>query len=236
MRDFWSYIASCQSLLKSSAIRVRLAANASQFSSSTLDSTLDLSTLALNEAPESKFLHVYCKACSTDIGLYNVLASSVVLFKWQVFCDTQVPTPRPTSSQCLAATLTATISRSGSSKSVILPHSVSKGNIAEGKALRALHLWVLNPSVTFASSLADMGGSAMKILFRVIDVEQGNSLADSMTSDVQDISLPVSVIDSAAEALETSNLYLPEKERNFKEWRVGLLGRWGSNPESQIAS
>ena len=76
----------------------------------------------------------------------------------------------------------------------------------------------------------------MKILFRVIDVEQGNSLADSMTSDVQDISLPVSVIDSAAEALETSNLYLPEKERNFKEWRVGLLGRWGSNPESQIAS
>ena len=76
----------------------------------------------------------------------------------------------------------------------------------------------------------------MKILFRIIDVEQGNALADSMTSDVQDISLPVSVIDSAAEALETSNLYLPEKERSFKEWRVGLLGRWGSSLEAQIAS
>lgn len=75
----------------------------------------------------------------------------------------------------------------------------------------------------------------MKILFRIIDTEQGNALADSLTSDVQDISLPVPVIENAVEALEISNLYLPEKERTFREWRVGLLGRWDSSAEPQTA-
>ena len=73
----------------------------------------------------------------------------------------------------------------------------------------------------------------MKILFRILTVEEGNALADSLTSDVQDISLPMSVITSAEEALESSNLYLPEQERIFKEWRVGLLGRWDSSNGSR---
>lgn len=68
----------------------------------------------------------------------------------------------------------------------------------------------------------------MKILFRILTVEEGNALADSLTTDVQDISLPMSVIANAEKALEGSNLYLPEKERVFKEWKVGLLGRWDS--------
>lgn len=208
-----------------------------QYSASTLQNASDKSKLALSESQESKFLRVYCKACSTEIGLYNVLASSVSLFKWQVICDTHVPTSWPASSQCLAATLTATISRSGSSKSVILPHSVSKINVSTEEKLRALHLWVLNPSVTYASSQAvvDGGCNAMKILFQIIGTEQGDALADSLTTDVQDISLPVSVIDDAIEALEGSNLYLPEKERTFKEWRVGLLGRWDSSAEPRTA-
>lgn len=180
----------------------------------------------MDESQASKYLHAYCKSCSTEVGLYNVLASSVSLFKWQVFCHTVSPCPAPSSSQCLAATLTATISRSGSSKSVVLPNSLSSNSA------RALRLWVLNPNVTYASSLVEGKRNAMKILWQSIDVESGNKLADSMTSDIQDISLPSSVIEAAHEALESSNLFLPAKERSFKEWNVGLLERWDATSTS----
>lgn len=66
----------------------------------------------------------------------------------------------------------------------------------------------------------------MKILYQVIDIEHGHSLTESMISDVQDISLPISVIEAAQTALESSTLLLPERERTLKEWRVGLLERW----------
>lgn len=73
----------------------------------------------------------------------------------------------------------------------------------------------------------------MKILWQRIDVESANKLIDSMISDVQDISLPLSVIDTVHDALESSNLVLPGKERYFKEWRVGLLGRWDASDSSK---
>ena len=188
----------------------------------------------MDESQTSKYLHVYCKSCSTEVGLYNVLASSVSLFKWQVLCSTVSPCPAPSSLQCLAATLTATISRSGSSKSVILPHSLSSGARPQaGDSRRALRLWVLNPNVTYASSLVEGKRNAMKILWQAIDAESGNKLADSITSDVQDISLPSPVIETAHDALESSNLYLPAKERSFKEWNVGLLERWDASNSSQ---
>lgn len=76
----------------------------------------------------------------------------------------------------------------------------------------------------------------MKILFRTLSVEEGNALADSLTTDVQDVNLPVTVIANAVEALESSNLYLPEKERTFKEWRVGLLRRWDASSEAPVCS
>lgn len=156
-----------------------------------------------------------------------MLASSITLFKWQVYCETMAPDPAPSSSQCLAATLTAAISRSGSAKSVVLPHTLSlkdKGN--EGRPLGALYLWVLNPNVIYASSQFEGKRTGMKVLYQAIGVEQGNKLVESMTSDVQDISLPLSVIEATQETLESSSLLLPEQERRFRDWKVGLLERW----------
>lgn len=69
----------------------------------------------------------------------------------------------------------------------------------------------------------------MKILFRSIAVDEGNKLVDTMTSDVQDISFPSSVIDAAAEVLTSSNALLPPKERSFNGWKVGLLERWNES-------
>lgn len=113
------------------------------------------------------------------------------------------------------------------SKSVILPHRMGSGSKTQGgDPRRALHLWILNPLVSYASSLVDGKRQAMKVLYQTIDAEKGNALADSMSSDVQDVSLPASVIETVHIALEFSNTLLPLGERNFKEWKVGLIERW----------
>ncbi|KAK7420476.1 hypothetical protein QQZ08_010392 [Neonectria magnoliae] len=196
------------------------------YSSSTVDAGFDLSSLALDDAAPRKFLHVFCKNCKTEVGLFNALALSVTLFKWQITCQTIVPSPSPSSSECLAATLMATISRSGSSKSIITPHILGPSSSDPDQSRVDLYLWVLNPNVVYSSSSATGSETAMKILYRSIEAEEGNKLIESLNSDVQEISLPQPAIEAAEERLKSSGLLLPQRERTFKEWNVGLLGRW----------
>ncbi|RSM13330.1 hypothetical protein CEP52_001888 [Fusarium oligoseptatum] len=197
-----------------------------KYSSSTVDAGFDLSSLALDDNQAKKFLHVFCQKCQTEVGLYNILASSVTLFKWQITCQTIKPSPRPSSSECLAATLLATISRSGFSKSIITPHILGP-EVAEADETKTnLFLWVLNPNVVYASSSATGSKTAMKILYRQIPVDEGEKLTTSMISDVQEISLPASAIKAAEDCLASSSHLLPAQERKFKAFDVGLLGRW----------
>ncbi|KAH7171065.1 ubiquitin-conjugating enzyme E2-binding protein [Dactylonectria macrodidyma] len=196
------------------------------YSSSTVDAGFDLSSLALDDTAPRKFLHVFCKKCNTEVGLFNVLALSVTLFKWQITCQTFAPSLNPSSSECLAATLMATISRSGSSKSIITPHMLGSSPPELDQPRTDLYLWVLNPNVVYSSSSIEGSKTAMKILYRSIEQEEGNKLIESLNSDVQEISLPQPAIEAAKETLKSSSLLLPTRERTFKEWDVGLLERW----------
>ncbi|KAG6012398.1 hypothetical protein E4U43_007812 [Claviceps pusilla] len=170
-----------------------------------------------------KYLRIFCNKCAAEIGLFNIKVGSVALFKWQVSCTTTVPTGlAPTGPECLAASLMANISRSGCAKSLIMPHISEKGQ----HSIRTLYLWVLNPNVVYSSSLVSGKRSAMKILFREVSQEEGNKLVDSVVSDVQDTYFPTATIDLSRETLVMNSRLLPETERSFKEWQVGLLNRW----------
>ncbi|KAF4455032.1 hypothetical protein F53441_2593 [Fusarium austroafricanum] len=197
-----------------------------KYSSSTMDAGFDLSSLALNEDESKKFLHIFCRKCATEVGLYNIAALSVTLFKWQITCQTNTQDPSPSSSECLAATLMATISRSGSSKSIITPHILGTVKPGPVVAHQNLHLWVLNPNVVYAASSTAGRKTAMKILYKHIDSAEGDKLITSMNSDVQEIALPEAAIKAAEECLLSSGQLLPVHERTFREWNVGLLGRW----------
>lgn len=199
-----------------------------QFSSSTPEAGSDTSVLAVDATEPPKFLHVFCKNCSAEVGFYNVAISSVTLFKWQVICETRLPSRSPSSSECLAATLIATISRSGSAKSVVAPHASSVQDKRYTGPFQSLYLWVLNSNMVYTSSLSQGKTTAMKILYRHIGAEEGYKMTESMNSDVQDIGLPVTAIETARAALESSSSLLPEHERVFRDWRVGLLERWDS--------
>lgn len=193
-----------------------------QFLSST-GATCSTSALAMGEAFSGKFLRIACGRCSADVGLYSARTLSVTLFKWQVTCETTWPTRAlPSVSECLASALLAAISRTGCAKSAIAPY-VPEG---ERDATRLLHLWVLNANVVYASSAVEGKRAAMKILYREIGSDEGNRLAESMASDVQDIKMPTGAIEAAREALRASSLLLPERERTFQGWNAGLLGRW----------
>ena len=171
-----------------------------------------------------KPLSISCKACASEIGLFNALAASITLFKWQVACETASPSKAPSSSECLAATLIATISRSGSSKSVVASHTFD--TTAQVEQTQSLNLWVLNANVVYTSTLREGRRTAIKILYQDIDVEQGNSLVDSLTSGVQEISFPAAAIKTARQVLQESNSLMPASERLFQQWHVGLLERW----------
>lgn len=51
-------------------------------------------------------------------------------------------------------------------------------------------------------------------------------MLESMTSDVQEVNLPLPAIVAAAEGLKRSSGLLPPGERVFKGWNIGLLDKW----------
>ncbi|ROT39724.1 hypothetical protein SODALDRAFT_274708 [Sodiomyces alkalinus F11] len=188
-----------------------------------------------------RLLHVCCSNCNSHLGFFNVSIASVALFKWKVDCRTSSPCPPPTSSDCLAAALLATLSRSGSSKSVIIPTIASLQHVATNSSASAangangtgpsiplaLNIWILNGNIVYSSTKREgRPRSALKLFYRRIPQEEADKLLDSFTSGVQEVNLPVEAIKMAADALEQTSLFLPPSERAFKDWQVGLLEKW----------
>ncbi|KAK6226829.1 ubiquitin-conjugating enzyme E2C-binding protein [Colletotrichum tabaci] len=196
--------------------------------------------LARASDPPPRTLYVFCSGCAAHIGFFNVATSSVVLLKWRVSCRTTSPGAAPNSSECLAATLIATLSRSGSSKSVVVPAFQPSHQGAAAAAddddddaksspsPPALHLWILNANIAYASSRCRGAAPrpAIKLLYREIPQAEADAMLESMTSDVQEVTLPLAEIAGAAEALRASGELLPPGERVFREWNVGLLDKW----------
>lgn len=194
--------------------------------------------LARASDPPPRTLYVSCSGCAAHIGFFNVATSSVVLLKWRVSCRTTSPGAAPNSSECLAATLIATLSRSGSSKSVVVPafqpshqDAAAADDDDDAKSSPsppALHLWILNANITYASSRCRGAAPrpAIKLLYREIPQAEADAMLESMTSDVQEVTLPLAEIAGAAEALRASGELLPPGERVFREWNVGLLDKW----------
>lgn len=171
----------------------------------------------------TKFLQIFCKVCSTEVGSYSLRIGSVNVFKWQVTCDTLTANePAPSAMECLSASLIAHISRSACAKSIISPRT-SDGHQSQQPLL---HIWVLNPNVVYSSSTTRERRPALKVLYREVAPEEAHKLLDSMVSDVHDLYLPLATLQSTWDALRLSSQLLPERDGSFKEWRAGLLPRW----------
>ncbi|KAI0815560.1 ubiquitin-conjugating enzyme E2-binding protein [Xylaria sp. FL0064] len=188
-----------------------------------------------NEAKTTTTIH--CTSCKTQLGVPNDDASSVSLFKWQVVVKQQehsIPESYPNLAQCVSAMLLATMARSGCSKSVLLPikaqpsSSLVGSKSGDGNQVQdILNIWVFNANITFSSTEAPSSPTnATKVFYRTVSQEQADKMLESMTSDVQDISLPYEAITTIAGLLEKSNSFIPESDRKFREWTVGLLERW----------
>lgn len=182
-------------------------------------------------------IHISCAGCEARLGYFNHRTSAVTLFKWQVSCTTKEsatsllsqPPPQPTVAECLSATLIATTSRSGSSKSLLVP--IPEGGPASAAATVSLHLWTLNNAIRYSSTaLADPTTPipAMKLLYRTVGAAEADRMLDAVTSDVQEVGgvLPADAVAAVAAELEAGTALLPPAEREFRGWRVGLLRRW----------
>ncbi|CEJ85793.1 hypothetical protein VHEMI03917 [[Torrubiella] hemipterigena] len=193
---------------------------------SPLGESFPLSRSVLNPETNVKLLGLCCSQCRAEVGSFNVITASVNLFKWRVICETNKPSSQPSSSECLVAALTSTISRSGSSKSVIIPATQNGNTDDSEKVPMPLHLWVLNNHVVYSSSLHPGVKTAVKILYKDTTLQEANKMADSLNGDVQDIVFPGPAVADAREALIWSTSILPHSERSFQAWSVGLLRRW----------
>lgn len=164
-------------------------------------------------------LNIFCLSCREQLGFFNYRAAAVTLLKWQVSCKSKHGT-LPGVEECLSAAIISTISRSGSSKSLICPMTTIGGN-----AEKAIHIWVLNSGIVYSSSLRSGQTPAIKLLYRLIDHGEAERLLEEMTCDTQEINLPSEAIGQVILHLDSSNLLLPSSERTLKEWKVGLLQR-----------
>lgn len=163
--------------------------------------------------------NVFCSSCKTQLGFFNFRTSAVTFLKWQVSCNSASRT-LPDVSKCLSATITATISRSGSSKSLITPIVGTPEKVNQ-----VIHIWVLNSGIVYSSSAVGECTPAIKLLYQLISQEQADKMLEEITCDAQEINLPATAIDDVIRHLEESNLLLPSSERRLKDWKVGLLKR-----------
>ncbi|GAP86314.2 putative ubiquitin-conjugating enzyme E2C-binding [Rosellinia necatrix] len=182
---------------------------------------------------------LHCTSCKTQLGVQNAQASSVSIFKWQVIVQQRnrnISKPSPNVAQCVSAMLLATMARSGCSKSIMLPMKVRPGlSVAgsktenQGQVQGLLNIWLFNANITFSSTEACTSPTnAVKVLYRTINQEEADKMQESITSDVQDVSLPAEGITAIIGLLSRSNGFIPESDRKFKEWTVGLLEKWDS--------
>jgi ubiquitin-protein ligase E3 D len=171
-------------------------------------------------ATQSHSLNIFCSSCQTQLGFFNFRAAAVALLKWQVSCKSASGI-LPNVSECLAATISSTISRSGSAKSVIIPVAGSPE-----KADQVIHIWVLlSRGIVYSSSAVEGSTPALRLFYQLISQEEADKMLEGMTCDAQEISFPVTAIEEVIRRLEESNKLLPDSERRFGKWKVGLLKR-----------
>lgn len=120
----------------------------------------------------------------------------------------------------------ATISRSGSAKSVVMPSVTSQHDKERSNNPVPLHLWVLNTFVTYTSSVTNSRRAALKILHKDIEWEEADKLLESLALNTQEIVLPASSIQATRQILRSSTSMLPDRDRTFQGWAVGLLDIW----------
>ncbi|KAI2607546.1 ubiquitin-conjugating enzyme E2-binding protein [Hypoxylon fragiforme] len=184
-------------------------------------------------------LPVFCSNCHNQCGVMDSQGSSASfsLFKWQVHVNEKTLSDSeilPTLSHCVSAMLLATRARSGCSKSIMIPMKQQApptqgippvNSITESESL--LNIWVWNTSITFSSSMeARSPIKAMKVFYRMVGQDEANKMLDSMTSDVQDITLPADVINTIIHILRSSSPLLPQSNQQYLNWTVGLLEKW----------
>ncbi|KAI0151764.1 ubiquitin-conjugating enzyme E2C-binding protein [Xylariaceae sp. FL1272] len=181
---------------------------------------------------------LYCGSCHTQYGVRADDSSSISLFKWQTSVsqkDTR-HSYAPNLSQCVSAMLLATMSRSGCSKSIILPMKTSSPSLSPSTQQpiapptpsnpNLLHIWLFNTSITYSSTASKSKVNAIKLFYRAVSQQDADKMLESMTSDVQDITLPTDAIEKVKDLLGDSTGFMPETNRRFKEWNVGLLEKW----------
>ena len=66
----------------------------------------------------------------------------------------------------------------------------------------------------------------MKLLYRAVTRGEADEMLEDVNSDVQEVNLPEEGIREVAERLAESTALLPESERRYREWDVGMLGVW----------
>lgn len=207
----------------------------SQHSHAVFGAVHDPAADAVAATPQRKMLLTFC-SCGNQLGLFNVVTSSVMLFKWQVDCQTAVISKPPSSLDCLAAMLLTSLSRHGAAKSVIVPAShwerttENQGYGLGNRALsnQVLHVWILNNRIQYSSTQTGIGGTktAIKLLYRPISCAEGEKMVESLASNVHEVNLPKEAVSDAWEGLQRSNDLLPPGERLFQNFSVGLLDRW----------
>lgn len=185
----------------------------------------------LSSAPANlRGLHVYCPSCRAQAGYLTLRRQqSVHLFKWQVSI-TGTNSTAPSMAECVAATLVATVQRTGSSKSFFLPIYELEGSAggidASDDEEKVLQVWVLNSTIEYAAwPTVTPSGPAIKLLYRFVAHKDAEETLDRLNSDVQEISLPRETIAAVTCLLEASNGLLPARDRIFQEWKIGLLPR-----------
>lgn len=181
-------------------------------------------------------IHLSCAICEAQLGYFNDRTSAVTLFKWKVSCTTKSitfppfsPARHPTAIECLAATLLATTSRTGSSKALLIPTLERSENTAPNLSARVLHLWTLNPAIHYVSTLLPEEKApipAMKLFYETIDRRAADRMLERVAVDVEEVAFPTDAIAEVVAALDTANALLPYNEKAFREWQVGLLRRW----------
>ncbi|PVH98185.1 hypothetical protein DM02DRAFT_615978 [Periconia macrospinosa] len=202
------------------------------------------------EVSSSREASLVCKKCARILGNTDPSTQGWRIWKWCIgisaTTDTETTTPSPTTypvEKWISAHLLSLAENTGVRKFNVYPESAPPSSSPSATPSSSttptpsLLLWLFTPDLFYSSSLPLPPNSnspppnqptrALKIFhqpstFSVAPLAPGKP---EMAS-IEDVAFPEPLYKELKEALEASEKVLPREAREFRGWRVGLLGRF----------
>ncbi|RAK96193.1 HECT-type E3 ubiquitin transferase [Aspergillus ibericus CBS 121593] len=195
--------------------------------------------------PDANADKIHCTTCTTQLGIHDPIANGHRLYKTRLAASSP-SSPSPTSSSSPEVSPTTTTIWSHHPPETVISAQLLELIDRESTRRFILHsdnksgllIWIFTPTLTYSNASATHQISAqraMKVFYQILsDEKEIQRMLDAEVGKVgvvavEEVRLLGEEVDGFQRVLEKSRSLLPVEAREWRGWRVGLVGRFERN-------